>query len=187
MRIVSITRRFLLMRPLLRTGCYGTSRSAKPYPILLNICRNRHGQRRQRPFWQVHLGSRRHTWNDGDPPLAEGLRSPGPAGPAGWASRDEERSAVAGLAGCLCRSRHSDHLHRGAAKAFGDDKRASAFIETVPRPGYRFVAPVPQAHVKGDRVAESRHQRIPSIAVLPPVNLSADPEQEYFVEGMTER
>jgi len=187
MRIVSITRRFLLMWPLLRTGCYGTSRSARPYRILLIFAEIAMGSPDRFHFGRFTLEvavTHGTTVIHHSPKAFDVLVL---LGPAGWASRDEERSAVAGLAGCLCRSRHSDHLHRGAAKAFGDDKRASAFIETVPRSGYRFVAPVQQAHVKGDRVAESRHQRIPSIAVLPPVNLSADPEQEYFVEGMTER
>jgi TolB-like protein/Flp pilus assembly protein TadD len=48
-------------------------------------------------------------------------------------------------------------------------------IETVPRRGYRFVGSL-----------GSSTGRIQSLAVLPLENLSGDPEQEYFAEGLTE-
>jgi TolB-like protein len=48
-------------------------------------------------------------------------------------------------------------------------------IETVPRRGYRFVGSL-----------GSSSGRIQSLAVLPLENLSGDPEQEYFAEGLTE-
>jgi adenylate cyclase len=50
-------------------------------------------------------------------------------------------------------------------------------IATVPRRGYRFTADVRMVEIPC---------RIESVAVLPLANLSADPEQEYFADGITE-
>jgi TolB-like protein/DNA-binding winged helix-turn-helix (wHTH) protein/Flp pilus assembly protein TadD len=109
--------------------------------------------------------------------------------------------------------------------ALGDDPQSPRYIETLPRKGYRFIAPVTEA---GDDRAEvepaadpglisrpaparrwwllsagalvvlvalamkvgvSRQpgtKPIESLAVLPLENLSHDPEQDYFADGMTE-
>jgi TolB-like protein/Tfp pilus assembly protein PilF len=53
------------------------------------------------------------------------------------------------------------------------------FIETLPRRGYRFIAPVEQ-------LIPDASQRIDSLAVLPLENLSDDPGEDYFAEGMTD-
>ena len=59
-------------------------------------------------------------------------------------------------------------------KALGED--AESYIVTVPRVGYRFsVPPAPEA-------APGR----PLVAVLPFNNMSGDPEQEYFADGVVE-
>jgi len=60
-------------------------------------------------------------------------------------------------------------------EALGDSAESPRFIETLARRGYRFVGNL-----------GARAGRIESLAVLPLANLSRDPEQEYFAEGMTE-
>jgi TolB-like protein/Flp pilus assembly protein TadD len=62
----------------------------------------------------------------------------------------------------------------------GDDANAPSFVETVPRRGYRFVAPV--AEVPAVPGAERRAM----MAVLPFENLSGNPDEDYFSDGLTE-
>jgi TolB-like protein/tetratricopeptide (TPR) repeat protein len=72
-------------------------------------------------------------------------------------------------------------------KALGDDARRPRYVETVHRRGYRFVGKIAPG---GTPVAESMPALAlpdkPSIAVLPFDNMSGDPEQEYFTDGMSE-
>jgi TolB-like protein/DNA-binding winged helix-turn-helix (wHTH) protein/Tfp pilus assembly protein PilF len=126
-------------------------------------------------------------------------------------------------------------------EALGDSRESSRFIETLPRRGYRFIAPVEEAESAGpgpgtsyeppvqapagrrlsryrlpvmigagvlallfifigtygarwrERLGAETHPRpgtgqqsIRSIAVLPLENLSGDPAQDYFADGMTD-
>jgi TolB-like protein/Flp pilus assembly protein TadD len=72
-----------------------------------------------------------------------------------------------------------DHGINNAIKrlreALGDTADTPRFVETLPRRGYRFIGRI-----------ERESPRFRSLAVLPLENLSRDPEQEYFAEGLTE-
>jgi TolB-like protein/DNA-binding winged helix-turn-helix (wHTH) protein len=100
--------------------------------------------------------------------------------------------------------------------ALEDDPQRPRYIETVPRKGYRFVAAIVESGPGAAEVAPphkprwlllagailalvaivlaartavpSKHgvRQIESLAVLPLENLSRDPEQEYFADGMTD-
>jgi TolB-like protein/Flp pilus assembly protein TadD len=63
-------------------------------------------------------------------------------------------------------------------RALGERADKPVYIETIPRRGYRFIAPV------SGFPASSLSFR--SIAVLPLENFSSDLEQDYFADGMTD-
>ncbi len=81
-----------------------------------------------------------------------------------------------------------DHgLNKAVSKlreALNDSPSAPRFVETVARRGYRFLAPVTyvQSHSGNGRSAAKRIR----VAILPFQNLSGDPQQEYFSDGLTE-
>ncbi len=82
-----------------------------------------------------------------------------------------------------------DHsLNTGINKireALRDSADNPRFVETLARRGYRFVAPVDELGQASRPRPKPPAEKI-RLAVLPFHNLSADPEQEYFSEGMTE-
>jgi TolB-like protein/Flp pilus assembly protein TadD len=69
--------------------------------------------------------------------------------------------------------------------ALEDSARSPRFVETLPRRGYRFIAPI-GAPTRRESEDGTVAAAIKSIAVLPLENLSGDPSQDYFVDGMTE-
>src|SRR5216684_6847006 len=80
-------------------------------------------------------------------------------------------------------------------RALGKEPGGERWIETLSRRGYRFVGLV-VTEAQRDVMAVSAQvdamrddlalPHKPSIAVLPFQNMSGDPEQEYFVDGMVE-
>ena len=70
-------------------------------------------------------------------------------------------------------------------KLLGPGPDGGDWIATLPRIGYRFVAPVTRRDAAGGD-GETHDAEGPSIAVLPFANLSDDPEQAHFAEGLAE-
>src|SRR5438477_4642235 len=70
-------------------------------------------------------------------------------------------------------------------EAVGDSADSPRFVETLPGRGYRFIALVERPRIDTG-VTPGEPPRIESIAVLPLENLSADPAQDYFADGMTD-
>ncbi|MFZ2069315.1 MAG: winged helix-turn-helix domain-containing protein, partial [Xanthobacteraceae bacterium] len=78
-------------------------------------------------------------------------------------------------------------IRRVLADAPGNE----TWIETLPRRGYRFIEPLgtrpiaPAAPTSVEPATQPLGDK-PSVAVLPFTNLSGDPEQDYFADGMVE-
>jgi TolB-like protein/tetratricopeptide (TPR) repeat protein len=82
-----------------------------------------------------------------------------------------------------------EHALNAAVKrlraALGDDAERPRFVETLPRRGYRFIAKLDGLEHVASIVAPPQSSQ-PRLVVLPFTNLSNDPTQEYFSDGLTE-
>jgi TolB-like protein len=72
-------------------------------------------------------------------------------------------------------------------EALGDDAEKPRFIETLSKRGYRFIASVEELG-NGERTPAGPPApvTVDSIAVLPFTSMTADSEDEFFADGMTE-
>src|SRR5690242_7130641 len=68
--------------------------------------------------------------------------------------------------------------------ALGDDADNPRFVETLPRRGYRFIAPLRDRDAVALLPVTADYKA--RLAVLPFANLSGDSSQEYFSDGLTE-
>ena len=68
--------------------------------------------------------------------------------------------------------------------ALSDSADNPRFIETLPRHGYRFIAPVEEVDLALS--VRASHRNAVHLAVLPLENLSANAGQQYFVNGLTD-
>jgi TolB-like protein len=89
-----------------------------------------------------------------------------------------------------------------ARRAIGDNGEEQRLIRTIPRKGFRFVGNVREALSQGAEKSKAAETATgnstatplvelalpdqPSVAVLPFLNLSGDPDQDYFADGVVE-
>lgn len=78
-----------------------------------------------------------------------------------------------------------------ARKALGDDGATQRLIKTIPRKGFRFIGEVREEMAASPAPAEAkpsppRAADRPAIAVLAFENMSGDPAQDYFGDGISE-
>jgi DNA-binding winged helix-turn-helix (wHTH) protein len=78
-----------------------------------------------------------------------------------------------------------------ARKAVGDSGKDQGLIRTIARKGFRFVGDVRRAEPDTAALSSEKSSPLPlrdrpAIAVLPFTNMSGEPEQEYFSDGISE-
>ena len=70
--------------------------------------------------------------------------------------------------------------------ATGDDGSRQAIVKTLPRQGFRFVAPLTQGEVNSPKpILESKNSS-PSLTVLPFLDAGLDPDFKFLADGLTE-
>ncbi len=75
---------------------------------------------------------------------------------------------------------------KSVRQAVGDDGKSQALIRTVHGRGFRFVGEVAStASPPAPADADSGVRRYPRVAIVPFDNLSGDPSEDYFSEGVT--
>ncbi len=108
-------------------------------------------------------------------------------------SKDELLSAV-WSGRIVSESTITSHIN-AVRKAIGDTGEQQRLVRTVPRKGYRFVGEItssdspvnaPEAPAIPEVATTLVLPEKPSITVLPFQNLSGDPEQDYFADGIVE-
>jgi TolB-like protein len=76
-------------------------------------------------------------------------------------------------------------------RVFAEEPGGDSWIETLPRRGYRYVGPVVIKKQENQGATGNEQPALalpdqPSLAVMPFTNLSGNPEQEYFADGIVE-
>jgi adenylate cyclase len=99
-------------------------------------------------------------------------------------SRDQLLDAVVGRR-AEPYDRSIDVLVGRLRKKVEPDPKTPSFVLTVVGEGYKFAAKVLEAAPASPKPSLALSDK-PSIAVLPFANLSGDPEQEYFIDGVVE-
>jgi pentatricopeptide repeat protein len=77
----------------------------------------------------------------------------------------------------------------GLRRVLDEGRTGGSCIQTIPGRGYRFTAPVTRVAGDASWLPPSGPPPLPdkpSLAVMPFQNMSGDPEQEYFADGMVE-